>query len=130
MKHFAAALTLSLLGTGAFAQDFTVAFDWEGLKRCTSGQPNTVGNPVFTLDNVPAGTKWLYFKLTDLDVPRYNHGGGWIAYAGNETDAGVFKYKSPCPPSGKHTYEWEVTAAGSQDLKDALGVAAQTKRYP
>lgn len=132
MKHIVFAIVLSLAGTAALAADFTVSFNWDGLKRCTSGRPNTVGNPVFTLSAVPAGTKWLYFKLTDIDVPNYNHGGGWIQYnGGNVTAANIFKYKSPCPPNGRHTYEWSVRATASKDSNAGLlGAAALRMKYP
>ncbi len=126
-------ITIALLGaaTGAVADEFTVGFNWEGLKLCTSGRPNTVGNPVFQLNDVPDGTKWLYFELTDFDALGYNHGGGWIEYDGAEmTQADVFRYKSPCPPNGTHTYEWSVTAAPTQSLSNPLGVAASTLSYP
>ena len=35
---------------------------------------------------------------------------------GGETviQPGAFKYKSPCPPSGSHTYEWTITAIGDK----------------
>ena len=40
------------------------------------------------------------FKLVDLDVKSYNHGGGWVEYKGQSTiEPGAFKYKSPCPPN-------------------------------
>jgi len=41
---------------------------------------------------------------------------------------GAFKYKSPCPPSGSHTYEWTITAIG--DKKKKLGKAKATREYP
>jgi len=34
----------------------------------------------------------------------------------------------PCPPSGKHTYEWTITAIG--DKKKKLGKAKAKKKYP
>ena len=131
MKRILLTIALSVMATGALAEDFSVRFNWDGLKLCTSGRPNTVGNPVFQLSGVPAGTKWLYFALTDYDARGYNHGGGWIEYDGGEvTEAGVFRYKSPCPPNGTHTYEWSVTATGTKSLKNPLGVAASTLSYP
>ena len=41
----------------ASAADFNIEFDWSNLKKCTSGNPNTVSNPTFALNNVPNGTK-------------------------------------------------------------------------
>lgn len=131
MKRIYLAIAASFMATSAFAGEFTIGFNWDGLELCTSGQPNTVRSPVFQLSGVPAGTKWLYFKLTDFDARGYNHGGGWIEYDGAEaTEADVFMYKSPCPPNGTHTYEWSVTASGSQSLENPLGVAASTLSYP
>lgn len=130
MKRLAIAFALSILGTAATAQDFTVDFSWEGLALCTSGRPNTVGNPAFTLENVPDGTQWLYFQLTDVDAPNYPHGGGWIAYEGETTAKDVFTYKSPCPPNGVHNYTWEVSATVSQDRINTLGAASLTRKYP
>ena len=72
----------------------------------------------------------LRFKMKDKDVPGYNHGGGKIKNYGGETviQPGAFKYKSPCPPSGSHTYEWTITAIG--DKKKKLGKAKATREYP
>ncbi len=131
MKRIFLTVALSVMATGAVAQNFAVEFNWDGLKLCTSGRPNVVGNPAFRLSEVPEGTKWLYFALTDFDARGYNHGGGWIEYdEGEVTEAGVFQYKSPCPPNGTHTYEWSVTATVAKSLTNPLGVAASTKSYP
>ena len=131
MKRILLAAAFSVMATGAMVADFTVGFNWDGLKLCTSGRPNTVGNPVFQLSGVPEGTNWLYFALTDFDARGYNHGGGWIEYDGGEaTEAGAFTYKSPCPPNGTHTYEWSVTANSAKSLTNPLGVAVSTKSYP
>ena len=95
-----------------FASEFSFEFDWSDLKKCTTGNPNIVKNPIFILKNVLNGTKFIYFKLTDKNVPSYNnHGGGWVEYKGeNEIAPGSFTYKSPCPPNGKHNYEWTASA--------------------
>ena len=113
----------------AFAE-FSFTFDWGDIKKCTTGNPNKVENPIFKLTNVPEGTKELRFKMKDKDVPGYNHGGGKIKnYNGENTiQPGAFKYKSPCPPSGSHTYEWTITAVG--DKKKKLGKAKASKKYP
>ena len=113
----------------AFAE-FSFTFDWGDIKECTTGYPNKVENPIFNLTNVPEGTKELRFKMKDKDVPGYNHGGGKIKnYNGESTiQPGAFKYKSPCPPSGSHTYEWTITAIG--DKKKKLGKAKASKKYP
>lgn len=124
----------SFLGASAPAPagDFTLAFDWGDIQLCTSGSPNTVDNPTFRLSGVPKGTKAIRFSLTDLDVPSYDHGGGTVAYTGQtEIKPGAFTYQSPCPPDGKHTYEWEAAAKdGDGFFADTLGTAKAKKIYP
>ena len=132
MRFFitAIAITTTLALTTPAASAFEIGFDWAGLKLCTSGNPNKVTNPQFTLTDVPAGTKYIRFKLVDRDVPGYNHGGGLVAYTGQSVIApGAFKYKSPCPPSGRHTYEWRATAQ-SRKNGGKLGVAKAARKYP
>lgn len=121
----AAALALS-----APANAFEIEFSFEGLKLCTTGNPNIVTNPQFALTDVPKGTKYIRFKLRDHDAPGYDHGGGLVAYSGQPAiEPGAFNYKSPCPPNGTHTYEWTATA---QKRKNGgkLGVAKAAQKYP
>ncbi len=127
MKHIALAAALAMLATGAQAE-MTLAFDWGKIPRCTTGRPNTVPSPTFVLKGVPKGTTTVTFRLKDLDVPSYNHGGGKVKMAtSGKVPSGVFKYKSPCPPSGRHTYEWTATAkAGNKTLASAKA----RKTYP
>ncbi|MCB1416357.1 MAG: hypothetical protein KDJ64_08075 [Nitratireductor sp.] len=99
------------------------------MKKCTSGNPNRVSNPAFKLSAVPDGTAKIRFKMKDLNVPSYNHGGGTVTYSGGSTIApGAFNYKSPCPPNGAHNYQWTATALDAKGKK--LGEAKATKRYP
>ena len=130
MRKVLLILTIYLLSTLSAHADFSFSFEWGDIKKCTSGNPNRVPNPIFTLTNVPDGTKELRFRMQDKDVPGYNHGGGKIKnYSGETTiEPGAFKYKSPCPPGGKHTYEWTITAIG--DKKKKLGKAKATRKYP
>lgn len=124
---FVAAVAITL---GAPAHSFEIAFTWDGLKSCTSGNPNTVGSPQFTLKDVPEGTKFIRFKLVDTNVREFDHGGGTIAYNGEGTVAsGAFKYKSPCPPNGAHKYEWTATAQ-SKKSGGKLGTAKASRKYP
>jgi len=107
-----------------------MSFDWSGLKLCHSGYPNIVQNPIFTVRNVPAGTKFIRFRLQDKDAPSFEHGGGKIAYVGQSTiKPGAFRYQSPCPPSGRHLYEWTATALSGR-YGATLGVARAAKKYP
>ena len=121
-------ISIFFLTSTVNAAEFGLAFEWGDLKRCTSGNPNTVANPIFTLTNVPEGTKTLSFRMKDKQSP-YNHGGGKVEYTGQTTiEPGAFKYKSPCPPNGKHTYVWTVTA--KNEKKKKIGKAKAQKEYP
>lgn len=132
MKRVAALAVLGMTWacvTPAAAADFGLAFEWGNLKKCTSGSPNSVPNPKFTLKNVPKGTASIQFRMVDRNVPSYPHGGGTVKYAGGSSIApGAFKYQSPCPPDGRHTYEWTATAkdAGGKTLDQAKA----RKAYP
>lgn len=121
------AAALAFVATSA-AADFKMSFTWGNIPSCTTGKPNRVPSPAFKLSGVPAGTTTIQFKLKDLNVPGYNHGGGKLKVTGSGTvPSGAFKYKSPCPPSGVHTYEWTATArAGSK----VLGQAKARRNYP
>ena len=121
-----------LLVTPAVASEFAISFEWGDIPLCTSGQPNLVPNPRFVLSNVPEGTKFIQFRMTDRDVPSYDHGGGTVEYTGkNIIEPGAFKYKSPCPPSGSHRYEWAAIAKEKTGLfSGSIGKARATKSYP
>ncbi len=109
---------------------FEIVFDWSGLKSCTSGSPNTVGSPQFLLKDVPPVTKFIRFRLVDRNVPQFNHGGGVVAWDGSKSiPRGAFKYKSPCPPSGQHVYEWTATAQSKKN-GGKLGEAKASRPYP
>lgn len=121
MRLFAYVFTGLALSASMAAADFTISFDWGDIPRCTSGRPNTVGSPAFILRGVPTGTTTIQFRLKDLNVPGYNHGGGTVKVGRDgKLPFGVFQYKSPCPPGGAHTYEWTATAkAGNTTLATA-----------
>ena len=121
-----------MFASSASAEEFTIDFEWGDIPLCTSGTPNTVPNPKFVLSGVPQGTKVISFQMTDLDVPSYNHGGGKIEYTGqNVIEPGSFKYQSPCPPNGSHTYEWKAYAKNKDSLfAKKLGAAKAKKQYP
>lgn len=131
MKFRATVLSIALMSlpVAANAADFSIGFDWSGLKKCTSGNPNRVSNPKFSLRNVPDGTASIQFRMVDLNVPSYPHGGGKAKYSGGSSIApGAFKYQSPCPPSGRHTYQWTATALDAGGKK--LATAKAQKQYP
>jgi phosphatidylethanolamine-binding protein (PEBP) family uncharacterized protein len=109
---------------GAQVQGFGVEVSWEGTAACFDPK-----SPPFTLSGVPPGTKRLTFVMKDLDAPSFPHGGGTVAFTGqNQVTRGAFSYKGPCPPSGQHTYQWTVEAqdAGGK----TLATATVTKKFP
>jgi hypothetical protein len=120
------------IGLCGAAQAFTIEFDWDGLRLCNTGRPNTVPNPEFVVTGLPEGTNAVIFRLVDKDVPSFNHGGGTVSMlADGIVPQGSFRYKSPCPPSGRHTYEWTATAkAGTGFFAERLGVARASREYP
>ena len=123
----------TLLCTHSFADEFSISFEWGDFPSCRSGNPLNVENPIFTLTNVPDGTTWINFKMKDKRVPSFNHGGGWVKYDGNDRiERGQFKYRSPCPPGGVHTYEWTAKALSEKKIskKTTLGIAKASKDYP
>ncbi len=130
IKYILPLVIAPLLSAGAASADMTLDFKWGNIPLCTSGNPNTVGSPEFTLTGVPAGTNRIDFTLKDLDVPSYNHGGGKVKaeVSGSATlPGGIFKYKSPCPPSGSHRYQWKAVAKNGSKT---LGTATAMRNYP
>ena len=122
------ALGLSLGTAAPAAADFKLSFKWGNIPLCTSGRPNRVANPEFVLKGLPAGTTSVEFRLKDLDVPTYNHGGGKVKLTkSGKVPSGVFKYKSPCPPNGSHTYEWTATARKGNKV---IARAKAQRKYP
>lgn len=124
-----AILTAGLLPVAALAQEtMQLSFIWGDIPLCTTGRPNVVPNPAFELTGVPDGTEQVAFRLTDLDAPNYNHGGGNATVSGDGTVApGALTYKSPCPPGGVHTYEWVAEATGGGEV---LAIARAARPYP
>ena len=120
-------LSAGLMTVPAAAFDFS--FQWGNIPKCTTGRPGRVPNPVFKLSKVPKGTATIRFDMKDLAVPRYPHGGGKASYSGKNTiQPGAFKYNSPCPPGGRHTYEW--TAVAKDKAGKTLASAKARRKYP
>jgi phosphatidylethanolamine-binding protein (PEBP) family uncharacterized protein len=87
------------------ASAFSASFSWAGITACGST------SPAFRISAAPAGTKQLRFKMVDLNVPDYAHGGSTVAYNGGAVAQGTVSFIGPCPPPGtKHTYRWTVEA--------------------
>lgn len=119
------------LFTTSTAFAFSFDFDWQGLRSCTNGNANMVSNPAFVLSDVPEGTAVIEFRMVDLDVPDFSHGGGTVAWT-NETIVPLdsFTYLSPCPPNGSHRYEWTARAKTKKSGGKVLAKFRMTKTYP
>jgi len=124
-----AGILLSGLIQSVHAGEFSFTFEWGKIPECTDGNPGQVPNPIFTLSNVPKGTKKIEFYMEDQDAPNYDHGGGTASYKGeNMIQPGAFEYASPCPPDGTHTYQWSAYAKDANG--DKVGEATAKKNYP
>lgn len=126
------AVLLAGLGT-AKADTFTLNFNWGNTPDCRTGHPVARPNPTLVLNNVPPGTHILEFQMVDLNVPRFNHGGGAIKYRGqNVISPGAFSYFAPCPPDGQqHRYAWTVIAKDTPGVfANVLGKASAIKPFP
>lgn len=130
MRAFAIVTAIMIASTSPAAADMALDFpSWGDIPLCTSGRPNIVGNPEFVLSQVPDGTATVEFRLKDLDVPSYDHGGATLRMTGSGTvPFGTFTYKSPCPPGGVHTYEWTATARDGAG--QVLATARARRSYP
>ena len=102
------------------AAELAVSFSWEGTQACSRRSPE------IRVVNVPASTVELKVRLKDLDVPNWNHGGGRAAHDGSGIiPAGALKsgYNGPCPPSGRHRYEFSVKALAADGSIVGFGKA-------
>ncbi|MCR6498666.1 phospholipid-binding protein [Shinella sp. CPCC 101442] len=110
--------------TAAYAGGMSASFDWGPTKKCFDGK-----SPPFKLSGVPDGTVKLDIRMVDLNAPGFSHGGGKVAYSGQKTLAyGAFRYKGPCPPTGRHKYRFTVKALDAKGKK--IGEATATKSFP
>lgn len=127
------ALTLFLLGAAsAQADGLRLDFNWGNTPACATGVPATIPNPPFIVTNVPPGTRVLDFRMVDLNVPSYDHGGGMVRYTGQAViQPGAFKYRGPCPPSGRHRYAWTLAAKDNPGLfARVLATATAVRNFP
>ncbi len=117
------AATLLLIGLPVQAQasDLEVQFQFEPRHRCSKLSPE------ITVGNVPEGTKSFKVKLIDFQARSYNHGGGTVDNdgSGKIAEGALDSYKGPCPPSGKHTYQFTVKALDGEGDTLASGTAKQ-----
>ena len=119
----AGVLTVCLSAFSVQAADLKFDFKWVGWKdKCTTK------SPAFKIISAPEGTKKISFRMVDLNVPSYSHGGGKAKYSGKDIPRGAFKYKGPCPPSGVHKYEWTAKALDADG--NELGKAKVMHPFP
>jgi phosphatidylethanolamine-binding protein (PEBP) family uncharacterized protein len=104
------------------AADLGVAFSWRASDRCSSLSPE------IRVTGFPPATRSFQVKLVDLDVPTWNHGGGSVA----NDNSGVIRpgalksgYNGPCPPSGRHRYQFTVKALDVAGNVIGIGKAVQ-----
>jgi len=131
MKGAAAALLCLVLAAVCQAMQKSENFATIGLDYAwSSGDMCSPRSPAFVLSGVPEGTRALIFKMRDLDVPGYNHGGGKVSYTGDDhIPAGAFRYKGPCPPNGVHDYEITVKAV-DETGSVLLGEGKAVRSFP
>jgi phosphatidylethanolamine-binding protein (PEBP) family uncharacterized protein len=109
------------------ATELTVTFNWFKTQMCSTQSPEII------VQGIPEKTQRLTIRLTDLDVPNYNHGGGDIPIKGQTEitiPVGSLKneYKGPCPPEGSHLYQFKVWALTGE--QQAIAVGQNTQAFP
>lgn len=105
------------------AARMVVDFSWEGVQACSHESPE------IRVSNIPDGTSQLLVRLTDVSVPAWNHGGGRLTYDGSEIiPAGALDigYNGPCPPDGRHKYEFSIMAVDAEGVIIGFGKARQS----
>ncbi len=105
------------------AARMAVEFSWEGILACTHESPE------IQVSDIPDGTTELRVKLKDIDIPAWNHGGGKVMH----DDSGIIPagalnigYNGPCPPSGRHKYEFSVMAVNAEGVIIGFGKARRS----
>ena len=105
------------------AAKLIVEFSWKGIQACTHDSPE------IRVSDVPEGTEALRIYLKDIDVPAWNHGGGKVKHDGSGIiPAGALSigYNGPCPPKGRHKYEFSVMAVNTEGVIIGFGKARQS----
>lgn len=117
----AATVLMVGLPVQAQASDLEVMFQFEARHRCSKLSPE------ITVGNVPEGTKSFKVKMIDFQARKYKHGGGTVENdgSGKIAEGALKSYKGPCPPSGKHTYQFTVKALDAEGDTLASGKAKQ-----
>jgi hypothetical protein len=115
-----AAAALVLIASAAPASAFSASYSWAGIAACDKVSPD------FKLSAVPPETKRLRMFMTDLDAPKFHHGGGVMPYyGGDEIKKGAIDYIGRVHPPASIT----ATPGRSKRLtKTAMSSAAPMKR--
>jgi hypothetical protein len=113
---------LFVIGTMSIvnAADFGITYKW-----CS-------GSPDVQLSNVPKGTTLIEFRMIDLFVPSFNHGGGKVKFTNQKSiPCGEFtsNYTGPSPPPPQ-VHEYELTAVAKDKDGTALGTAKFKRKFP
>ncbi|MBB3233329.1 phospholipid-binding protein [Phyllobacterium endophyticum] len=109
--------------SGASA-DMRISFEWGPTKKCFDSK-----TPPMQLSGVPQGTANLDIRMQDQNASDFNHGGGKIAYTGENTlPYGAVSYRGPCPPAGQHTYMFTVKALDANGK--TLATAKAKRKFP
>ena len=105
------------------AAELIVTFSWEGTNACSRQSPE------IRVANLPPDAAELKVRLKDLDVPNWNHGGGTLDHDGSGIiPAGALTsgYNGPCPPGGRHRYEFSVKALDADGSIVGFGKAMRS----
>ena len=122
----AMSIGLFIAALPAFGQSaLTVDLEWKVSHKCSAE------SPALTISGVPADTAQLKVRMTDIDKPAYDHGGGEVAHDGAATatlaEGALKNYKGPCPPNFYnfgHDYQFSVEAIAA----DGSSVLARGNR--
>lgn len=90
------------------------------------------GSPEIQLSNVPKGTVEIDFKMVDLWVQSFNHGGGKVKYTNQKSiPCGAFTstYTGPSPPPPQ-IHDYELTASAKDKDGKVLGSAKFVRKFP
>ena len=106
--------------------ELNIDFKWNA--PCTSLRDN----PEITLAKVPKNTARFYVGLTDLDLPGFDHGGGYVEYRNSPIiKSGTIDgtYGGPSPPTGV-IHDYEITVKALDKDGNVLAIGKKSHRFP
>ena len=107
------------------AAEMEVTFSWDGIKACTHDSPE------IQVTNIPEGTVDLRVKLQNLNMPKWNQGGGIVDHDGSGLIPAGFLdigYNGPCPVRGRNKYEFSVMAEDADGV--IIGFGKTMRPFP